>query len=92
MEKLIPCEDCPGLDEDTVSWIKAWGKVVAFQMTGFLKWERGEGRMTEESRKEQMACGREGKLLYYIVLHCFAHPQLFAFIRMMENDPARELL
>lgn len=45
--------------------------------------------MREASRREQMAYGKGGKAL--IVLPCFAHPQLFAFIRMMENDPAREL-
>lgn len=46
--------------------------------------------MRKVSRREQMAPRREGKAL--VVLHCFAHPLLLAFIRMMENDPARATL
>lgn len=50
----------------------------------------GKGRMRKVSRREQMAHRRDGKAL--VVLHCFAHPLLLAFIRMMENDPARATL
>lgn len=65
-------------------------KGCCFLADWFPEMEGGKGRMRKVSRREQMACRRDGKAL--IVLHCFAHPLLFAYIRMMENDPARATL
>lgn len=42
-DNLNLTEDCPDLGEDTMSWLKAWLKVVALYLIGFLKRRGGEG-------------------------------------------------
>lgn len=52
--RLNLIKDCPELGDNTTSWLKAWLKVVAVQLIGFLNREGGKGRMRKVSRKDKM--------------------------------------